>query len=157
MSLPLGRPAVEKSKECVHAIPLMYVREGSQIILVNEYTGERLHAVAGMDGHMVSPNYGKSQGSDHYTTRETSYLNVLLDAVKRDRYTSDITSNYWPNTGFAERDGWSALVTSSEFYLYQAKKKSSEEEALVDAALDRVREAEQLLAEAQKELRKVKK
>lgn len=86
---------------------IAYLRTGDRFKAIKSRgrgkPGTVVYGVAAMDGHAVSPNYGRVVGSEHYINTPEAYINVMFDHKE---YKSP-----YPNESIVPAKGWVVYVS----------------------------------------------
>lgn len=131
-----------------HPVHMNFLHKGTTALMVKD--GQRILIEAAMDGHVVSPNYGKMHDPKrtHFADHpEKNYINVIILAIREQYYgqpgyDSQRKDNFLRyNDSIRESDGWVFLVDDHQFSRYQRELASienrlSEDVARVRAALE---------------------
>lgn len=134
----------------IYKIPMEYLHRDTKFLAVPSVGPALIVATTIMDGHAVSPSFGRSQGNEYYLNRERNYINLTIDAFPHDRYGTSRSIN--------EKDGWLVFVAVENYgvYLKDLYDEHTKEEVKVSSkkqqVQDQIKKAEELLSDAQKKL-----
>lgn len=144
-----------------YAIPMGYLHEGTKALMVHP-SGQSILITADMDGHIVSPNYGRMYDPGR-APQPREYINITIDAFKNS-YRGKGGNQNWvhPNDTSYEDEGWEFRVSKTAWnkYLddrskYKGVQREEEKNLQRAEALEMIRKAEADLAKARRTLERV--